>query len=222
MARLDHELKNPLTAIRAAVANARAAGPGPDQDAGLRTIEEQALRLARLTADLRKIAGIGTASVGRQPVDLTELLEDAVDVLRERPGACERHVTLDLPRAPWPLPPVPGDGDLLSLAVGNLLDNALKFTPPGGRIEVRAHETGGTVVVEVADTGPGIPPEDLPQIWAELYRAPAARAVPGSGLGLPLVRAVAEQHGGSVTAESRAGSGTVVRLVLPGDGQPAP
>jgi signal transduction histidine kinase len=215
LARLDHELKNPLTAMRAAVANVAATQPGPDQDAGIRSIEEQALRLSRLTVDLRKIADVETRGVDRRPVDVTALLEEAVEVAREQPGADGREWSVDLPRAPWPLPPVAGDEDLLSLAVGNLLDNAVKYTPPGGRIEVRARESGGDVLVEVADTGPGIGPEDLPQIWEELYRSPQARTVPGSGLGLPLVRAVVEQHGGSVTAESRLGSGTAVRLRLP-------
>ena len=218
MSRLDHELKNPLTAMRAAIANVTAVGPGAEQDAGLRSIEEQVLRLSRLTADLRKIADVEGNRVDRRPVDVTALIEEAVEVLREQPGAAGREISVDLPRAPWPLPAVLGDADLLSLAVGNLLDNALKYTPPGGRIEVRARESAGEVVVEVADTGAGIAAEDLPHVWETLYRGRRTRAVPGSGLGLPLVRAVAERHGGSVTVESREGSGTVLRLALPADG----
>jgi two-component system OmpR family sensor kinase len=220
LSRLDHELKNPLTAMRAATANVAAtadvaAGSDPAQAAAVRTIEDQVLRLSRLTTDLRKIADIESARLDRRPVDLADLIEEMVDVARDLPGAAERELALDLPRAPWPLPPVPGDADLLSLAVANLLDNALKYTPPGGRVEVRARESGGSVVVEVADTGQGIPPEELPQVWEELYRSPSARSVPGSGLGLPLVRAVIERHGGQVTADSRVGEGTVVRLALP-------
>ncbi|SDF85240.1 sensor histidine kinase [Klenkia brasiliensis] len=214
LSRLDHELKNPLTAMRAATANL-AAVADPAQDAAVGTIEEQVLRLSRLTTDLRKIADIESARIDRRPVDLTDLIEEMVDVARDLPGAAERQISVDLPRAPWPLPPVPGDADLLSLAVANLLDNALKYTPPGGRVEVRAREAAGEVVVEVADTGQGIPPDELPQVWEEMYRSPSARAVPGSGLGLPLVRAVVERHGGSVHADSRVGSGTLVRLALP-------
>jgi two-component system OmpR family sensor kinase len=224
LSRLDHELKNPLTAMRAATANVVALGAGPGSDAGLRSIEEQVLRLSRLTGDLRKIADVEGNTVDRSPVDVTDLVTDAVEVLREQPGADEREIRVDLPRAPWPLPAVSGDGDLLSLAVGNLLDNALKYTPPGGRVEVRARESGGDVVIEVADTGAGIDAVDLPHVWDTLYRGSRTRAVPGSGLGLPLVRAVAERHGGAVTVESRPGRGTVVRLRLPGDGavaQPA-
>jgi two-component system, OmpR family, sensor kinase len=222
LSRLDHELKNPLTAMRAASANVSAAGPGEDQAAGLRSIEEQVLRLSRLTADLRKIADVESGTLERRPVDVTALLEEAVDIAREQPAAEALALSLDLPRAPWPLPRIPGDWELLSLVVGNLLDNAVKYTPAGGRVEVRAREAAGEVVVEVADTGRGIAAEDLPHIWEELYRSPRARTVPGSGLGLALVRAVVERHGGTVAAESRVGRGTVVRVRLPagaaGDG----
>jgi two-component system OmpR family sensor kinase len=215
LSRLDHELKNPLTAMRAALANVSATATGSDQDAGLRSIEAQVLRLSRLTADLRKIADVESSEVDRRPVDVAALLEEAMEIVREQPAAAERALSLDLPRAPWPLPQLRGDWELLSLALLNLVDNALKYTAPGDRIEVRARETAGSVVVEVADTGPGIPPEDLPHIWEELYRSTRARGVAGSGLGLALVRAVVEQHGGTVAAESRVGRGTVVRVQLP-------
>lgn len=221
LSRLDHELKNPLTAMRAAVANltadagGAASGAVSTQLVGLRSIEEQAVRLSRLTADLRKIADVRAGALDRAPVDLTGLLQDAVTVVRDQPLSAARDLRLDLPRAPWPLPLVAGDQDLLELAVINLLDNAVKYTPAGGTIEVRAREASGQVLVEVADTGPGISPEDLPHIWEELYRSPRARTVAGSGLGLPLVRAVVERHGGTVSAESRLGHGTAVRLHLP-------
>ena len=215
LSRLDHELKNPLTAMRAALANVSATATGSDQDAGLRSIEAQVLRLSRLTADLRKIADVESSEVDRRPIDVAAMLEEAMEIAREQPAAAERSLSLDLPRAPWPLPQLRGDWELLSLAVLNLVDNAIKYTAPGDRIEVRARESGGSVVVEVADTGPGIPTEDLPHIWEELYRSPRARSVAGSGLGLALVRAVVEQHGGTVAAESRVGRGTVVRVELP-------
>jgi signal transduction histidine kinase len=214
LSRLDHELKNPLTAMLAATANVSATMPGADPHA-LRSIGEQVLRLSRLTADLRKIADVEGSTLDRRPVDMTTLLEEAVDVAREQPGAGKLELRLDLPRAPWPLPHVLGDEELLSLVVGNLLDNAVKYTPAGGRVEVRAREAGGDVLFEVADTGPGIPPEDLDHVWEELYRSPRARTVPGSGLGLALVRTVVERHGGTVAAESRVGRGTVVRIRLP-------
>ncbi|MEZ0491427.1 sensor histidine kinase [Kineococcus sp. TBRC 1896] len=221
LGRLDHELKNPLTAIRLAQANAAAEDASPEQRRrGLRSIEEQVLRLSRLTADLRKIADVQTNPLTFRPVDLTALLEEAVEVVGEQPRAAGRRLDLDVPRAPWPLPAVDGDGDLLALALVNLVDNAVKYTPEGGNVEVRAREDSTGVLVEVADTGQGIPAEDLPHVWDELFRSPSARTVAGSGLGLPLVRAVVERHGGTVSADSREGQGTVVRVHLPA-GPPA-
>ncbi len=215
--RLDHELKNPLTAIHAGLANLdEPAGPaGPGRDGTVRSIRAQTARLGRLAADLRKLADLETRPLERAPVDVTALLEEAVALVEERLDAGARRVTLSVPRAPWPLPTVEGDRDLLFLCLHNLLDNAVKFTAPGDTVEVRGFEDGASVVVEVADTGPGIADADQPFVWEELYRAQAARAVPGSGLGLALVRAIATRHHGAVDLRSRAGQGTVVTLRLP-------
>lgn len=211
--RLDHELKNPITAIRAALANLDTqAGPRPDTVA---SISAQAVRLSRLTADLRKLADLETQTLERAPVNVGELLREAVAIAQEQPSASGRRLRLTVPQAPWPLPHVLGDGDLLFLAIHNLLDNALKFSAEGDTIEVRGFEDGASVVIEVADTGPGIPPADLDHVWDELYRSPAARGVPGSGLGLPLVRAIAQRHGGGASVRSRPEQGTVVSLRLP-------
>jgi len=213
--RLDHELKNPLTAIRLALANLAADDAAPSQRAGLKSIEEQVLRLSRLTTDLRKIADVETSRLDTTDVDVTALLEEALEVVGEQPRAAGRTLRLDAPRAPWPLPSVEGDADLLALAFINLVDNAVKYTADGATVEVRARETSSGVLVEVADTGRGISADDLPHVWEELFRAQEARSVPGSGLGLPFVRAVVLRHGGTVSAESREGEGTVVRVVLP-------
>jgi len=214
--RLDHELKNPLTAVRAALVNLRDASSGTtEQSDALASIENQVLRISRLVADLRKLAELETRALDCVSVDMTSLLEEAVTVVKDRPGPGERRVTLSVPRAPWPLPHVAGDWDLLFLAVYNLLDNALKFTREEDTVEVRAFEDGANVVIEVADTGPGIPEEDRAHIWEELYRGKGARGIAGSGLGLPLVRAIVERHGGRVTLRSRQGQGTVFIMRLP-------
>jgi two-component system OmpR family sensor kinase len=213
--RLDHELKNPLTAIHAGLANLAESPSEQARRETLSSVETQTLRISRLVSDLRKLAELETRPLERTPVDLTALLEEVVNVIQESPGAADRHITLVVPQAPWPLPQVAGDRDLLFLAVYNLLDNALKFTRPGDTLEVRAFEDGATVVVEVADTGPGIPEEDIPHVWEELYRGEGARGVPGSGLGLALVRAIVERHGGRAAVRSRTGQGTVFTLRLP-------
>jgi signal transduction histidine kinase len=213
--RLDHELKNPLTAIRAGLANLVNGLATVTQKEALASVETQVLRLSRLTSDLRKLADLETRPLERVPVDIAKLLEEAVTLAQEQPEADARRLTLTLPQAPWPVPDVLGDWDLLFLATYNLLDNALKFTWPGDTVEVRASEGGTSVVIEVADTGPGIPKEEVPRVWEELYRGQGARGVPGSGLGLALARAIVERHGGRVRLRSREGRGTVVTMQLP-------
>jgi signal transduction histidine kinase len=126
-----------------------------------------------------------------------------------------RNLRLVLPAAPWPLPPVQGDPDLLFLAVHNLVSNALKFSKHGDLIEVRGNEQGNSVLIEVADTGCGVPDEEAPHVWDELYRGQAAHGTPGSGLGLALVRAVVERHHGEVALRSRIGQGSVFTVRLP-------
>lgn len=212
--RLDHELKNPLTAIRAGLANVIEAPDEPSRQEAAGSIEAQALRLSRLAADLRKLAELETREIERTPVDVTALLEEAYAIAQDQSRE-ERRLSLSIPQAPWPLPAISGDQDLLLLAIHNLLDNAIKFTRPNDRVEVRAFEDSAAIVIEVADTGPGIPEDELPYIWEELYRGKGARGIPGSGLGLALVRAIAERHRGQVSLRSRQGQGTVVILRLP-------
>lgn len=219
--RLDHELKNPVTAIRAAVAGL---GPAAASDDGAArahaTLDAQAGRLAHLVADLRKLAELETQPIEQEDVDVAQVVRDAVDDVLAQAQAAGRPrpaVTVSLPTVPWPLPHVRGDVDLLYLAVYNLLGNAVKFSPPGTPVEVRGSDEGGTVVVEVADSGPGVPDDEVGVVFDELARGRDARGTPGSGLGLALVRVIAERHGGRATLRSRVGHGTVVRLHLPAD-----
>lgn len=213
--RLDHELKNPLTAIRAGLANLIESPTPESRHDAYESIQSQVLRLSQLSADLRKLAELEIRPLERSAVDVGALLEEAYNLAQELPGAEGKRFSLSIPRAPWPLPSISGDQDLLFLAIHNLLDNAIKFTESGNTIEVRAFEDGTYVVVEVADTGSGIPDEDLPHVWEELYRGDGARGIPGSGLGLALVRAITERHGGQVSLRSRHGQGTVFALRLP-------
>ena len=213
--RLDHELKNPLTAIRAGLANISESDSPEVKGEAIASVDAQALRLSRLAADLRKLAELETRPVERAPVDMAAMLQEAFNLIQDDQVAQTRHLSLSLPQAPWPLPKVSGDLDLLFLAVHNLLDNAIKFSRPGDTIEVRAFEDGSQVVIEVADTGPGIPEDDISHVWEELYRGEGARGIPGSGLGLALVRAIAERHNGQVSLRSRSGQGTVFSMKLP-------
>nr|WP_244925164.1 HAMP domain-containing sensor histidine kinase [Actinomyces bowdenii] len=214
--RLDHELKNPLTAVRAAVADMPQASRA-ERKARLEVVDAQARRMGRLITDLRKLAELETAPLALEDVDLAETVTDAVQAVSEEIAAAGNHtlIRLDLPQVPWPLPHVSGDGDLLYSAIYNVLSNAAKYTPAGGSIEVRGREEAGTVAIEVADTGIGVPAADLPVVWSELGRAGNARGLPGSGLGLPLVATIVRRHGGRAGMASRQGVGTRVWLSLP-------
>jgi two-component system, OmpR family, sensor kinase len=227
LGRIDHEIKNPLTAIRAGLANV-AATDGATNGA-LQSVDAQVVRLARLLGDLRKLSELETREIERVPVDLTELLAEVADATDDlgddansgsgdgtdpRSGG-GRSVRLTLPRAPWPLPSVPGDRDLLFLAFYNLAANALKFSDPGDVIEIRATDEGRYVAIEVADTGMGIPADEVDAVWGELARGSEVQGIPGSGLGLSFVRIVADRHHGTTQLRSRHGSGTVVRVELP-------
>ncbi len=215
MQRLDHELKNPLTAIRAGIANLSSVRDETSRQLALSTLSRQTTRLSRLTADLRKIADMEVRPLERTPISMHNLLVEVAALVQEKPEADQRQISLTLPQAPWPLPNVSGDGDLLFLTFYNLADNALKFSRPGDTIEIRARQENTSVVVEVADTGIGIPLEAQPHVWEELYRGENGRNLPGSGLGLALVRAVVERHGGSVALESKIEQGTNVTVRLP-------
>lgn len=209
--RLDHEVKNPLTAMRAALANLN----GTCDPQTMRSLRGQVDRLARLSADLRKLTDLEIQQLEQDEVDLGALLAEVVEIARDRPEAARRKISLVMPQAPWPIAPVPGDRDLLFLAFHNLVDNAFKFTGEGATVEIRAFEDGANVAVEVADTGPGVPPEELPHLGEELYRGSAGIGVEGSGLGLALVKAIVARHNGAMNIRSRPGRGTVVTVRLP-------
>jgi two-component system, OmpR family, sensor kinase len=221
--RLDHELKNPLTAIRAGLANIEHAGAAStaastaedSPDAAVASVSAQANRITRLLGDLRKLADLETREIEAAPVDLPDLLSEVSEAVAAIPAASERIIRVNVPQAPWPLPLIEGDRDLLFIALQNLVANAVKFSAPGDTVEVRAGEDGSWVLLEVADTGTGIPEDEIGEVWQELARGRAARSLPGTGIGLALVRVIAVRHGGQVAIRSRDGQGTVVSIFLP-------
>jgi two-component system, OmpR family, sensor kinase len=218
--RLDHELKNPLTAIRAGLANVDLAGAGSGTAAAVASVAAQTDRITRLVSDLRKLADLETQPIETAPIDMPSLIREVADAVREIPAAQQRSLRVTVPQAPWPLPLLEGDRDLLFIALQNLVANAIKFSAPGDAIEVRASEDGNGVLVEVADTGAGIPADEISEVWQELARGRAARSLPGTGIGLALVRVIVTRHGGHVAIRSRDGQGTVVGLRLPVSGRP--
>jgi two-component system, OmpR family, sensor kinase len=215
--RLDHEVKNPLTAIRAAIVNLPEVNQKEEQARIFQDIQHQVDRLNRLVKDLRKLAELEDRPLEKSPVDLGELLEEVVETIRSHPPYASRKIQLILPKVPWPLSPVTGDRDLLGLVFFNLVENALKFPSPEDSIEIRAIEDGKSHIVEVADTGPGIPAEDLPHLFEELYRGANAHGggFEGSGLGLALANRVITRHDGTISVRSRPGKGSVFTIRLP-------
>ena len=215
--RLDHEIKNPLTGLRAALVNLQETQDHTGRARAAENADRAVERLTRLLNDLRKLSDLEERSIERMPVDIPELLDDVVDAARRIPAYQGRNVNLFVTRVPAPLPPVRGDRDLLGLAMYNLVENALKYTSESDSVEVRALEDGKAVVVEVADSGRGIASEDLSKIFEELYRGSNARTTEGSGLGLALVNRIISLHGGQIDVRSRQNGprGTVFTVRLP-------
>jgi two-component system sensor histidine kinase MprB len=207
----SHELRTPLTSLRTNIevlaGNRRL--PAGERERLLHDVVEQLGEMTTLIAELIELARGDQPLAEHEDVRLDLIAADAVDrARRNRP-----NVTFTTSFAESL---VHGDRATIERAVGNLLDNAAKWSPPGGEVEVAVHE--GEVVVR--DHGPGIDEEDLPFVFDRFYRARSARGMLGSGLGLAIVRQVAEAHGGAVTAERAEGGGTRVSLRL--NGRPAP
>jgi two-component system sensor histidine kinase MprB len=200
----SHELRTPLTAARTNVDLVRE-GKLPDEEVR-HALDEASVELDSLTSlvsDLVELARGEERQLRIEEVQLDDLVASAVE--RAKARAPEATFVTSLAPVLVHVDPV-----LVERAVGNLLDNAVKYSPPGAPIEVSVRE--GEVVV--ADHGPGIAAEDLPRIFDRFYRAATARAKPGAGLGLAIVREAAEAHGGRATAESGA-DGARFRLTLP-------
>ena len=210
--RLDHEMKNPLMAIRAGLANLGGLSDESTRADTLASIDAQVVRLSHLVTDLRKVADIGTRPIEQLPIQITDLLTEAFATAHDDPLAKHRQLVLKMPTDEVL---IQGDRDLLVLALHNVINNALKFTCPGDQIEVRAFKEGEMCYFEVSDTGPGIPDLEVTQVWKELYRGQAAQGIPGNGVGLALVRAIVERHGGQTCLQSRLGQGTTVKLQIP-------
>ena len=215
--RLDHEIKNPLTGLRAALVNMQETQRAEERQHAVENAGRAVTRLTRLLADLRKLSDLGERPIEQARVDVPDLLQDAVDAAHVLPAYDGREVSLLIPKVPSPFPTTTGDRDLLVLAVYNLIENALKFTGPDDSVEVRALEDGQSIVIEVADSGVGIPSEDLPNIFEELYRGTNARSTEGSGLGLALVNRIVALHNGRIYVRSSQVEprGTVFTMRLP-------
>jgi len=217
LADLAHELKAPVGGLKAGVEalTAGAKANAPLRDRLLDGIANEVHRLERLTNDLILFArlDVGQLEVRHDPLNLAQVI--ALCCQSGQAMAEQAHISLSC-EIPSQLPTIRGDADRLAQVVTNLLDNALKFTPPGGRVSVRAWVEGSAIHVAVSDGGPGFAPEDLPHIFNRFYRGRTqGRERPGIGLGLAIARSIVEAHGGSITAYNRPGGGAEVAITLP-------
>jgi len=204
-----HELRTPLTSMRTNIELLVADSQHPmlppgDRLTVMRDVQAQLVQFSSLVSDLIGLTREDRTAAELGEVDLTAVLEEAVDRASMRAAGLRWQVDLDTAT-------VHGDADLLARALGNVLDNAVKFSPAGGLITVSLH--GGEI--RVADEGRGVEPEERPFVFDRFYRAEAARATPGTGLGLAITESVVHQHGGTVLVTEAPGGGALFVLTLP-------
>jgi signal transduction histidine kinase len=208
----SHELRSPLTVVLANLNLLHRDLDAHERALSLQEATAEAQRMRRLVNDLLLLAQADAAqAMAHTPVRLDQLVEESVaTAARQVPGHClwsqvEEPVVII------------GDQGRLTQLLRNLLENATHHTPPGTQVEVRLRRSNGVAQITVTDTGPGIPPEHLPQIWHRFYRVDKARsrASGGTGLGLAIVKYVAEAHGGRVDVVSEVGKGTTFSVTLP-------
>jgi len=213
---IAHDLRTPLSVLLGYTEALRDGKLPPEQEI-FDTMHIEAQHLQRLIDDLRTLSltDAGELPLARQPTAPSTLLERSAAAYRAL--ADEHGIRLDVSADPT-LPPVNVDSERMAQVLGNLIGNAVRFTPRGGSIRLRAAANNGQAVLEVADTGSGIEAKDLPHIFDRFYRADASRQHDGSsGLGLAIAKGIVEAHGGTIAASSAPNQGTTFTIKLPAD-----
>ncbi len=217
VANVSHELRTPVTNLRGYSETLLSSFEfEPQVRSFIETIQRNAARLGAIIDDLLLLAsleGERADPLERSPVPVRAVLADAIE--RHAEVAATKRITIEL-RGPAGLA-VEGNAGLLGHAVGNLVENAVKYSPAESNVVVEAMQDDDHVVIEVRDQGPGIPQQHLDRIFERFYRVDRARSREsgGTGIGLSIVKHVASMHGGIVTAESRIGAGSCFRLRIP-------
>ena len=214
---VSHDLRTPLTRLRGTAEMALAGESDVDRyrEALADCVEETDRVLVMLNAlmDISE-AESGAMKLQRERVPLADVVDRAVDLYRDVADA--KGVTLSILPSPGADPVVAtADRTRLEQVAANLIDNAVKYTPSGGRVDVEVARDDGHAVLRVRDTGPGIPHDELPRIWDRLFRGDTSRAERGLGLGLSLVKAIVEAHGGTVGVDSEPARGSTFTVSLP-------
>jgi two-component system, OmpR family, sensor histidine kinase KdpD len=212
---ISHDLRTPLASVIGVLSSLQEAGIGlneSDRINLLRVAREEAERLNHLIGNLLDISRLegGTVILSKQSSDIADLIGVALEQLHDR--AANHQIEINIPTI---LPFVSVDFNLIVQALVNVLDNAIKYSPPGSIIDITGAQMGESVEIDIADRGTGIPVQDLNRIFNKFYRVGRSSKVPGTGLGLAICRGFVEAHGGRVIAENRMGGGTIVRMTLP-------
>jgi two-component system sensor histidine kinase BaeS len=211
VADVAHELRTPIAVLQAGH-EALLDGVAEPTPAELTSLRDEVLRLARMVSDLQDLAAADAAALHLDRVfcDLADVAATAADSLARRYETAGTTLELRLSAAP-----IMADPRWLHQVITNLLTNALKFTPAGGRVTLETARDGTQAVLRVADTGPGIPAKDLPHIFDRFWRGRSASHTSGSGIGLAIADELARAHGGRLAASSEPGHGTQMTLTLP-------
>lgn len=212
---ISHDLRTPLVTITGALSTLADDAPALDDDARrslIQTAREEADRLNRLVGNLLDMTRLeaGAITIHHEPCDVQDVIGAALAECEPRLGGCTISVDIspELPLAPM-------DFVLIERVLVNVIDNALKYSPVGSRIEIQAYKSNAFVEICVADQGVGIPKEDLARVFDKFYRVQRPGNVSGTGLGLSISKGIIEAHGGFIGAENRKGGGTLITIALP-------
>jgi signal transduction histidine kinase len=208
-----HDLRTPMARMRGIAERALESGDAAAQREALADCLEESDRIVSMLSTLMDIseAETGVLRLQLEPIELRALLSEVIELYEDVADAKKIRVTLE----PGEPVTISGAPDRLRQAFANLVDNAIKYTAQDGSVSVLARTEDDSAVVTVTDTGTGIAPQDLPRIWDRLYRADPSRSERGLGLGLSLVKAYVQAHGGTVQAVSQPGHGSVFTVRLP-------
>jgi signal transduction histidine kinase len=216
VALVSHELRTPLTAIQGyteLVLDGTAGEVNDEQRAMLTAVDRSSARLFRLINDLLFVAQLnaGKLSVAIDDVDLASVAREAIEDARPRAAAAE--VSLDFEFALTPT--IRADRVRLGQVFDNLISNAIKFTPPGGRVGLTISMVGDEAIIVVTDSGMGMSVEDQQRLFTRFFRTKAAAKIQGTGLGLSITKAIVDAHHGSISVQSKVGHGTRFTVTVP-------
>jgi signal transduction histidine kinase len=217
---VSHDLTSPLAAIETMTASLLSAYGDQFNDDVRDTLERipkrthDLTRFVRNLLDFSKLRNAEELKARFKPLNFLPIVTSTVEMYMDQ--ALDKHISMNVQVAP-DIPRIMGSGEHLERLIGNLVSNAVRYTPENGSVTVKVGVENGDVVLTVADSGIGIPEKDLPRVFEEFYRSPKARAVSesGTGLGLPIARFIAEKHGGSIDVNSVEGEGTIFTVRIP-------